>query len=453
MRLTRFEVTHFKNFRQTVVLDALDGFDVIHGENNVGKSNLLQAIDLFFLLLRNLGNRSDKLSEAPGEDETSVATRIEGGRMVGVRFHMREEVLLQRGFAPDTIFNFGEPLPIELIGHVESTETDWRRAGHFNLRGGTLGFRFRLIRTHRGCVDVDADGDDDQLDLRQWNTLRFLANSFSTNFNVQTNARSPGFILVDVFRRVPWIDGQESVESLRRTVTHELLLALYDAKESVEPGVFQRWELFKRAMDSLGPVVGEGHFVITYNRQFGRAILAVQRESIRIPIDAMGSGVQQIAALVARVLLSGAAVVAVEEPELNLRHDMQLRLRDMLRDIVDSVAGPQQILVTSHSPAFEASAHFYGMRLTNDGPVAERRPTSESAAWLQTGDVPPPAKGGAWGYVSSDGLLRLPDEIRAELGVKQGGGVVVLKREHRPFVEVLSNDQFLGLIHGESVEK
>ncbi|MFO0603948.1 MAG: AAA family ATPase [Polyangiales bacterium] len=453
MRLTRFEVTHFKNFRQTVVLDALDGFDVIHGENNVGKSNLLQAIDLFFLLVGSLGKRAEKLSEAPGEDEANAAPLIEDERQVGVRLHVQHHLLTQRGFSPDAIFNFSEPLPIELVGEIEVSETDFQRAGLKQPSQLNLFFlRFRVMRSHNGCVDVEVRTRRDEFNQETWAGLRIVAFLLGVNFTVQTNARAHGFILVDVFRRVPWVDGNEDIASLRRTVTDDLLLALYDAKESVEPGVFHRWELFERAMNSLGPVVGDGRFVITYNRQMRRAILAVQRGSLRIPIETMGSGVQQIAALVARVLLAGAAVVAVEEPELNLRYDMQLRLRDMLRDIVASGAGPQQILVTSHSPAFEAGAHFYGMRLTDEGPVVERRPTAESAAWLQLGPVSPPMKGGAWGYVSSDGLLRLPDEIRAELGVTQGGGVVVVKREEQPYVEVLSNEQFLGLIHGEQGE-
>lgn len=453
MRLTRFEVTNFKNFRRTVVLGGMVGFDVIHGENNVGKSNLLQAIDLFFLLVGSIGKRSEKLSDAPGEDETSAAPLIEDERQVGVRFHVKQQALEQRGFSPDAIFNFSEPLPIELVGEIEVLETDLQRAGLKHPSQPSLLFlRFRVMRSHNGCVDVEVRMDSGEFNQEIWAGLRLLVILLSTNFTVQSNVRAHAFILVDVFRRVPWVDGNEDVTSLRRTVTDALLLGLYDAKESVEPGVFLRWELFERAMNSLGSVIGDGRFVITYNRRSMRAILAVQRGSLRIPIETMGSGVQQIAALVARVLLAGAAVVAVEEPELNLRYDMQLRLRDMLRDIVASGAGPKQILVTSHSPAFEADTHFYGMRLTDEGPVVERRPTAESAAWLQLGTVSAPMRGGAWGYVSSDGLLRLPDEIRAELGVKQGGGVVVLKRAQQPYVEVLSNEQFLGLIHGGQSE-
>nr|MBK7069092.1 AAA family ATPase [Deltaproteobacteria bacterium] len=68
-----------------------------------------------------------------------------------------------------------------------------------------------------------------------------------------------------------------------------------------------------------------------------------------MPIEALGSGVQQIASLLARVLLGNSAIVAVEEPELNLRYDLQLRLRDILKDITESGLGPKQIILTSHS--------------------------------------------------------------------------------------------------------
>ena len=47
MKLRSFSVQGFKNFEQEVRLDELGDINVIHGENNVGKSNLLQAIDLF----------------------------------------------------------------------------------------------------------------------------------------------------------------------------------------------------------------------------------------------------------------------------------------------------------------------------------------------------------------------------------------------------------------------
>jgi hypothetical protein len=148
------------------------------------------------------------------------------------------------------------------------------------------------------------------------------------------------------------------------------------------------------------------------------------------------------------VLLANSAIVGVEEPELNLRYELQIRLRDMLREIVESGLGPRQVILTSHSPAFETGETFYAMSPTDEGPVVERRPVTEAPAFLQvTLGVQVPVERGAFGYVSSDGLLRLSHEIRGQLGVEHGGGVVVLKRSDQPYVEVLSNEQFLGLLH------
>lgn len=46
--LEQFEVSGFKNLTQPIIFGPLGQINVIHGPNNVGKSNLLQAIDLSF---------------------------------------------------------------------------------------------------------------------------------------------------------------------------------------------------------------------------------------------------------------------------------------------------------------------------------------------------------------------------------------------------------------------
>lgn len=78
------------------------------------------------------------------------------------------------------------------------------------------------------------------------------------------------------------------------------------------------------------------------------------------------------------MLVSDANFIAIEEPELNLRYTLQLRLRDILSEIVKSKVGPQQIFLTSHSPAFEYGEHFYAMKATNDGPIIEHMPIKQA---------------------------------------------------------------------------
>jgi AAA domain, putative AbiEii toxin, Type IV TA system len=448
MRLTRFEVTGYKNLRRTVALDGLGGFEVIHGENNVGKSNLLQAIDLFFVLLASVAKRGAGLVANVGEDDTSAAFLMREGQAVGVRFHMPEGALSQRGFAPDDIFNFEEPVPIELRGEIEATRADWGRAGIPTVAAGVFRVSFRLTRAHRASVDVEVHGPPQVIDEAWWTTFRHFSGLVASNFNVRSDVNARGFILVDTLRRVAGVDGNSYANDLRRPLPLELALGLYDAKESVEPGLPERWELFESAMNSLTHIVGEGRVVITYNRSRGTALLAVQKGRLRVPIDSMGSGVQQLASLIARVLLANSAIVAIEEPELHLRYEMQLRLGEMLRAIVSKGLGPQQIIVSSHSPAFEAGSTFHAMRLSDAGPVVERTPVGQALAFTQQAiQVQLPADHGAYGYVSSDGLFRLPDDIRKTLGVEHGGGVVVLKRAEHRYVEIMTDEEVLALLN------
>jgi hypothetical protein len=97
---------------------------------------------------------------------------------------------------------------------------------------------------------------------------------------------------------------------------------------------------FREVHELPRPLVDDGRFVITYQSQSRQAILATPEGRVRMPIEALGSGIQQIASLLARVLLGNSAIVAVEEPELNLRYDLQLRLRDILKDITESGTRP-----------------------------------------------------------------------------------------------------------------
>jgi predicted ATPase len=451
MRLSTFAVKGYKNLRRTVTLESLDGFNVIHGENDVGKSNLLQAIDLFFGMVASMGQRSDTpiKTGALGEDDSTTSWVVVDGLITGVRFHISEQSLKSLGYAADDIFHVEEPSPITLEGAIDIGPDDWQLAGRPTAALEREHLRFRLSRSHAGCVDVEVASETGKIDSLEWQMKRDVASLISRAFSVRTAGETRSFSLVDVHRRVASVDAPDAGET-HRIVPLSLLLGLYDAKESVEPGVFQRWEIFEEAMSSLGTLVDGGRFVITYNRAKGRAHLAVQKGRTRMPIESMGSGVQQIASLLARVLLGNASIVAIEEPEINLRYDLQIRLREMLRRVVDSGLGPRQVIISSHSPAFETGDAFYAMTMTAGGPVVERRPVVEAPAFLQMAlGVQIPAERGAFGYVSSDGLLRLPSDIREVLGVPAGGGVVVMKRSGHEHVEVLSNEQFLNLLHGE----
>ena len=70
----------------------------------------------------------------------------------------------------------------------------------------------------------------------------------------------------------------------------------------------------------------------------------------RMKIDQKGSGIQQMLVLLGYIAESNAAIVAVEEPELNLSFKNQDQIVQILRQLVeDKDESTYQILLTSHS--------------------------------------------------------------------------------------------------------
>ncbi len=167
---------------------------------------------------------------------------------------------------------------------------------------------------------------------------------------------------------------------------------------------------------------------------------------MRIPLTLLGSGVQQIASLLGNALVRNASIVGIEEPELNLRWDLQNKLRSALSSIVSEphgTGGVDQIFITSHSPAFETSDSFWLMEAGPKGPTLSRRPASELP--LVLGSAPQhlglPERA-PQAYVTSQGVIRLPPRVIERLRLEKGGGVVFVDTEPHG-VRLLTDDDYL----------
>ncbi|HIE00031.1 MAG TPA: hypothetical protein EYP59_07040 [Thiotrichaceae bacterium] len=379
MPLKRFSVKGFKNFRQEVVLENMGEICVIHGDNNIGKSNVLEAMRLFFL-----SNDWDKQMMLFNE-----------------------------------MFTFGRHDPIE------------------------MSVTFACQKENEVTLKLSIQNDEDSsIPIQISNTAQN-----ETQNTCLTHFLKKHFALIGVDRKIK----EKEKEKERCIVPQSLLLQLYDIKDSPEPAVFEKWELFVSTLQKFKDVLGEGEFLAVFDRQSNRANLVFQpkiKPKRRIPIEILGSGIQQVIALIARLLVSDADFIAIEEPELNLRYTLQLRLRDILSEIVKSKVGPQQIFLTSHSPAFEYGEHFYAMKTTDEGPIIEHLPIKQ-APFFTKHNLIDASRGGKTApqcYVTSEGLVKLPEETCQELGIEQGGGIVILKRKDNQHVELLTDEQYLDLL-------
>ncbi|MCP4698276.1 MAG: hypothetical protein GY862_15690, partial [Gammaproteobacteria bacterium] len=90
--------------------------------------------------------------------------------------------------------------------------------------------------------------------------------------------------------------------------------------------------------------------------------------------------------------------------------------------------------------------HFYGMRAGDGGPTVELRPHDEAVKYTEhCMDAPSEGESAPLCYVSNDGLVRLPEDIRGRLHIEQGGGVMFLERKDTGHIAMLTNEQFHDL--------
>lgn len=438
MWIRRFEVSGFKNFVEPVVLDDLGPINVIHGENNIGKSNLLDAMELFFRLVD--GTWLQRFSFAPQEYHPSHLENLgyPQERIFGLQSTQPVQIRVRLACAPGEFDDefWQEAKPAE---HIEVSVSLTR--GH---RGNWFSTKLRL--------------DDDEFPTNDEKRAQFGYRLFSAIAQVRLlygDERARRFTVVDERRgrkgKLRAVPGSNATRD--GIVPQTLAMALFDASLSPEPLLYNRWELLSALLLEAMPSLAPGRLIAGYDRNLHTATLFYEGSKGRLPIDQMGSSVQQVTALLGHALMSGASLIGFEEPESNLKYPLQVRLRDVFRKLVAHPFGPRQLFITSHSPAFETDDSFYAMRLVDGHPRIEKRPVSEAVAFtgFAPAVVPPTGTHARLGYVTSDRLVEVPEFVVSHLGIEGGGSVIFVDRGEGE-VEIMTHDRFLELLAGNGTE-
>jgi AAA domain, putative AbiEii toxin, Type IV TA system len=426
MRLRRFEVSGYKNLLEPVVLDELGPISVIHGDNNVGKSNLLEALELFFVCLnrRRLDN------------PTAVAVATSPA-----------DLFMGVGLDVASIFNILSPVPIRMKAEVHIEPRDFLDAG-IDTMSDTL-----VVRVELQLIWDSSNPGMLRLDVQMGHVLpngpvtnpRELSRVIATGVGYARRFQHVG-VHREVWSGIYQGGMTPSVPLGRALISPALSLALYDLYNAEEPRQVARWEMFVEAMKDFQDLVEGGTPVPVYRRAENRAVMTIQMpQGGRIAADLLGSGIQQVIGLLGRMVVGGADVLAIEEPEMNLRHDLQERLRKSLIRMSEDPRVGMQLFLTSHSPAFEVGEHFFAMRKGARGPTVERRPVRDAAAFTGSASLPtrlPPS------WLSSDGVVQLPADVRAHLGLERGGPVMFVETSE-PEVLLMSNAAFSRSLGGE----
>lgn len=429
MRLLSFEVEGFKNFRRRLVLRDLDTVNIIHGENGVGKSNLLQAIQLFFAIPKFTGGIPN------AEEEERLAKRVRSIEMDQiVRFGAEE----QRDF-----FDLNEPKPILLAAVLELKREDFAQAGvppvPWMGSGDEsvqvyLGYRLSLERGIQCRLEGDnetgklnAESGMDMPSAQQW-VVSAAIQWMLGNIREGSGRANEESHEAELIPRMKILDTKR----LQKMDVSGLASDLHRLKESRKQRDKQVWRRFVEGMKSFKHILGEGEIQV-HKPSESEAGFSFEPADGRelIPYHLLGTGTHQLICFVGQLLTLRSSFVGIEEPEMNLKPNNQRILSGILRDMIGKPGAPSQIFMTSHSEELEQEHEFYYIKKEHPGddPIVERLPFDRAQSILSRSPAAQqePVKGAVQCYVSMDGATRIPKAVMERVGIPNGGGVMYLR--------------------------
>ena len=345
----RIERLHVENFRSIRSLDLTDIPDiaVFYGPNGSGKSNVLAAIDAFWRLLESgAGIRFATVAPVPAP-------------WFGI------EDAPYGGHAGITVFD----------GDVDLGEKRIDVDGWITQH---LSVRFHVTVTPKGKATMVVEKSATRPTIP--GLLRSLGQGFLSEAqwskwsNSVLQALSAGWMLVPELRGVPVKDGDET-DAIAVALTGNFEKAAFLAHTS--PDVRQSVHLGKLQEVLARPPLNRPPFRTVRYPDGRYAIQEIHQDraaSYGVSLDRAGLGIRQIYTILGCIVLSGAPIVGIEEPEAHLHALTSGKdLRDILRGLVPDTVN--QLFVATHSELFDLDpTGYYDVRLDPErGTVVERR--------------------------------------------------------------------------------
>lgn len=417
MQLLEFEVHGFKSLYDCKLTD-LQSINVFHGENNVGKSNLLEAMELFFRILSLF-------------DEQGVSSSHSfSGSAFQKHFGLAEDIFSWDG---DRIITLRGRMLLDLDLHRVHLEEDAHRISQLEIvlriAPRMDGIEVRLIELETEEGSVLSREDIYQLQtvealiresLSKFGFYRIRFDRRLTTESAPTGARPDEITPLDpsgsnLKERLFW--ASVSDDPLERRAFRQVLRPLF-----ANPPL---------SLGTLQPVARPG-------APFDLQLETAERS---IPIDQLGSGIQQLALLGGMIALSQCWIVAIEEPEINLSWPTQKKLKGILSNMVaDTDVAPSQFFISSHSPLFEFHENFFKVEMVDGRTVVTPVPNKEREQLFDVFTVPE----GRGTMIRSGNAVVLPDYVLETLGVSQGDAIYFHRDGDR--FQVLSGAQYEELM-------
>jgi len=316
MKIRGFEIRNYRSLKE-LKMDDLGNFIILIGKNGSGKSNILEALELFFSDFNIQSDYSksfdittwyDKRTEHP--IEFIVKLELEDDDLKNI---LTKEILEKIGIdltAFNSTFTIHRKIEVNMWKNVEAN-----LGGVLEIKEGKI---WQLLA--EGVEEKRRQVPPEIANLILVNINNMLKNSFKLIRSPRESAERPPPTIR------PTIIDPESKSYLTRLATNPK-----DRDEEIIWIDFQSQfsKITNRSLESRGPN------------------LIFRIDDLLLPIELGGSGDQALMILM-RQFLDEKNFYGIEEPETRFHHDYQRKVFSYLRKISQK----RQIFVATHSPVF-----------------------------------------------------------------------------------------------------
>jgi len=420
LRIEELAITNFRTFRERTVIPfgtpgaGADPIITFHGDNGTGKSNAIDALDLFF--------RVTVASLKAGDDNCELIADWNSP---------------VRGISGLVIDYRDRPTGANGATEIEVTFSD-ARLGTIRISlipsGNQVRLQLQRISTSDSStseisvVPVPKGGPRDQ--LRTWIETPFGPDSYP-------------IAILDARRNAQWM-GKPKPTSLLHPSLAEALFAL---RTALRPELREDWRIFTRILGRFATFQGKDISIERIEHSSPPELIMEDRGRSVLAFGELSSGEQQIIVLSATSLLANAGILVIQEPEISLDLKNQRLIQEILQGLTrDGFA--DQIILESHVPSFDGPSVIRFRRDEGGATAVERVPSADAA----TAELARSAEqqGAKQRWVTPDGYTQLPEAMREDLRVGAGAHVWFLKGHGR--WEAWPEDELAQLLGDEDAE-